>query len=463
MVRVLATALLMVLIPLPLFAGPRTAGAAKKNITPPPGTPMAGYYSARAAEGTHDPLFAHALVLESDGVKIALVSLDLITTTFTVVEESRRLIAAQTGIPGANVMISATHSHTGPVLGDGLAYGDALGGNNALAKTYAANLPKMIAEVVQAADDARKPAVVSQAVGREDDLAFVRRFHMTDGSVGWNPGKKNPKILRPTAAADPAVPIVVVADDKGKPFAVYVNFAMHLDTVGGLNYSADYPYSLRKALSEVYGDDLITIFTTGCCGDINHVNVNSNAPQRGHGEAARLGTRLAASVLKAWDHLVPLADGPIRLSRAAIDLELYPITPADRDAAKIVTAKLAADIKPVPPFLDQVQAFRAADVVARLGKPLRVEVQVLTLGPDLAFVSLPGEVFVELGSAIKAGSPFKNTIVAELANGSVGYIPTRTAYPQGAYEVLSARMAAGGGETLVDSALVQLREAFKTK
>jgi len=39
-----------------------------------------------------------------------------------------------------------------------------------------------------------------------------------DGSVGWNPGKKNPKILRPTAAADPAVPIVVVADDKGKPF-----------------------------------------------------------------------------------------------------------------------------------------------------------------------------------------------------------------------------------------------------
>jgi len=463
MFRLFAVLMCLVASVEPLSAAMRTAGTAKRNITPPVGTPMAGYYVARGAEGTHDPLFAHALVIESDGVKIALVSLDLITTTFTLVADSRKAIAEATGIPAERVMISATHSHTGPVLGDGLAYGDALGGNNALAKQYAAELPALIAETVKAADDSRKPAVISQSIGREDDLAFVRRFHMTDGSVGWNPGKKNPRILRPTAPTDPAVPIVVCADDKGKPFAVYVNFAMHLDTVGGLKYSADYPYFLRKALSDVYGDDLVTMFTTGCCGDINHINVNSTAPQKGTGEAARLGTRLAASVLKAWEKLEPIADGPIRFRQEMIDLELYPMTDTDRDAGKLVTAKLTAGAKPVPAFLDQVQAFRAADVAARLGKPLRVEVQVFSVGPDLAFVSLPGEVFVELGLAIKAHSPFKNTIVAELANGSVGYIPTRTAYPQGAYEVLSARMASGGGEKLVDAALGQLRFQFKAK
>ena len=79
---------------------------------------MAGYYSARGAEGTHDPLLAKALVFEKDGTRVALVALDLISTTRGLVEETRKLIEKQTGIPGKHVMISATHSHTGPVLSD---------------------------------------------------------------------------------------------------------------------------------------------------------------------------------------------------------------------------------------------------------------------------------------------------------------------------------------------------------
>ena len=83
------------------------------------------------------------------------------------------------------------------------------------------------------------------------------------------------------------------------------------------------------------------------------------------------------------------------------------------------------------------------------------------VGDDLAWVSLPGEVFVQLGQAIKWGSPYRNTIIAELANGSIGYIPTRQAYSQGNYEVISARCAEGSGERLVDSALTQLRALYR--
>ena len=68
--------------------------------------------------------------------------------------------------------------------------------------------------------------------------------------------------------------------------------------------------------------------------------------------------------------------------------------------------------------------------------------QVIALG-DVAWVSLPGEIFVELGLAVKKGSPFAHTLIAELANGSVGYIPNRDAYPQGNYEVVSAAVAGG--------------------
>jgi hypothetical protein len=285
---------------------------------------------------------------------------------------------------------------------------------------------------------------------------------MLDGTVGWNPGKKNPKIVRPAGPTDPSVPVVLfeTTDKTPKTIAIYVNFAMHLDTVGGLYYSADYPYTLSKALAAVKGDDAVTVFTTGTCGDINHVNVNDSRAQKGHGEAARIGTRLAGEVLRTFDKLKPASDGPLRVSSAMVELALPPVTPDEMTAAKRVIAELQAAKKPAPKFLDQVQAFKAVDVAARLGKPHSVEVQVISLGDDLAWVGLPGEIFVELGMQVKRGSPFQQTMIAELANGAIGYIPNRIAYSQGNYEVVSARCAAGSGEKLVDEALGQLRGQF---
>jgi neutral ceramidase len=84
-------------------------------------------------------------------------------------------------------------------------------------------------------------------------------------------------------------------------------------------------------------------------------------------------------------------------------------------------------------------------------------VQVIALGNEVAWVSLPGEIFTELGLAIKLDSPFPHTIIAELANGSIGYIPSRRAYEQGNYEVVSARCAQGSGERLVDAAVKMLK------
>lgn len=453
----------LVVFALPVGAAELTAGAAQVDITPPPGTPMAGYYSQRGAEGTHDPLFAKALVLEKDDVRVALVALDLIGTTHGMVEAARKLIAEQTGIPGKHVMISATHSHTGPVLSS-RPRDDAFGGTHKLAVEFMQTLSGKIADAVKKANANRKAAKLLRGVGKEENLAFNRRFHMTDGSVGWNPGKKNPKIIRPAGPTDPSVPVVLVETADGKEtIACYVNFAMHLDTVGGLYYSADYPYTLSKALAAVKGDGLVTVFTIGCSGDINHINVNSAAPQKGHGEAARIGTRLAGEVLRVFDKLEPVADGPLRASTMTVELPLAAVTADEARAAKEIIAKVTNGDKPAPKFLDQVQAFKANDVATRLGKPLSVEVQVISLGEDLAWVSLPGEIFVQLGLSIKDGSPFKLTMIVELANGAIGYIPTKVAYAEGNYEVVSARCAAGSGEELVAAALKQLREQHGKK
>jgi neutral ceramidase len=460
--RFLLPLCLALVLPFPLHAADLSAGAAAVDITPPRGCPMAGYYSVRGAEGTHDPLHSKALVLEKDGIKVALVALDLISTTRGLVEDARALIEKETGIPGKHVMISATHSHTGPVLWGRTQRDEVLGGSSEIAKNYIKDLPAKIAESVKKADSARKPARASFATGRDEGLAFNRRFHMLDGSVGWNPGKKNPKIIRPAGPTDPSVPVVLfeTLDKTPRPIAVTVNFAMHLDTVGGLYYSADYPYTLSKSLAAALGDNVVTIFSVGTCGDINHINVDSAKPQKGHGEAARIGTRLAAEVLRTLERARPVADGPLRASSAMVELPLAPVTPDDVTAAKLIINDVQAGKKPAPKFLDQVQAFKAVDVAARLGKPIAVEVQVISLGDDLAWVSLPGEIFVELGLQIKRGSPFKQTMIAELANGAIGYIPNRVAYSQGNYEVVSSRVAAGSGEKLVDEALKQLRGKF---
>jgi neutral ceramidase len=443
----------------PSRAGELRVGAAQVEITPDVGTPMAGYYSARAMEGVHDPLYAKVLVLEQDGRKAALVVCDLISMTRGVTDESRKLIEhADPALPPERVMISATHSHTGPVLPTGSSRDPALAGDGmGKARQYVEALPARIADAVRRADAKLAPAKVSIGRGFEDRLSFNRRFFMKDGTVGWNPGKLNPNIVAPAGPIDPDVPVVYFESSAdGRPIATYVNFAMHLDTTGGLRASADYPGTLAQLLGRVKGPDMVTLFTAGCCGDINHIDVSTKTPQHGYGEAARIGTVLAGEVLKTYARLTPVQTFGPRGKRELVSLDLPENKPGEVEAAEKVAAAFGERNK--PPFLEQVKAYRVLDVARREGKPIEAEVQVIALGDDLAFVSLPGEIFVELGLSVKQQSPFRHTVIAELANGSVGYVPTFKAYAQGNYEVVSARCAAGSGEKLATTAVKLLKE-----
>ena len=136
------------------------------------------------------------------------------------------------------------------------------------------------------------------------------------------------------------------------------------------------------------------------------------------------------------------------------------LAPGEVEKARAFATRIGSPKDPT--FLEKVWAFKVLDVYGRNGQPQDVEVQVISLGRDLAWVGLPGEIFVELGLAIKAASPFKHTIIAELANGSIGYIPTKRAYAEGNYEPISARCAEGSGEMVVDAA-VRLLKALHTE
>ena len=440
-------------------AGDLRLGRAEVRITPPVGMPMGGYFALRLATGTHDDLYAKALVLEKDGVKTAIVACDLESIPRKFTDAARDLIRKSTGVPGENIMISTTHAHTGPEMSPFfLAWAE--GQAAEVARQYHDSLPAKIAEAVQRAEQSLVPARVWTATGHEDSISFNRRFLMRDGTVRFNPGKQNPEIVRPLGPIDPAVPVVYFDSLDGKPLAAYVNFALHLDTVGGTEFSADYPYTLGKLLAGAKGPDMLTVFTIGTAGNINHFDVSSPATQQGHEEAARIGTVLAGEVLRTLWNAKPVTAGPIQVRREIVRLPLYELKPGEIEKAREVYERVRKNGPEAAEFLETVQAFKVLAVAQYRGKPFEAEVQVITLGDQIAWVALPGELFVELGLALKNASPFPQTIVAELAHDMIDYVPNRKAYAEGAYEAVNSRCQPGSGEMLVDAATRLLIESY---
>lgn len=434
---------------------PLRVGAARVDITPKNGTPMAGYYQFRPVEGVLDPLYAKTIVLEQDGALAALVVLDLSLTSRPVVTAARQLIQNDCGIAPERVMISATHTHSGPQLPRDSLMDDITRVHSAEGKAYLATLPEAIAASVKAAKARLAPAHASVAVGQAKGISFNRRV-LRQGSEEaiWQPRTIDPKRERPAGPVDPELGLLVfaAADAVAAPVAAYVNFAMHPTSVGsGLRVSADYPGALTRLLSQRHGADMIAVFANGCCGNLNHTDYLTGTRRT----TEQLGAALAEVADEAWARRQPVATSAPRARSEMVRLERRKFSDAQIAKAKDVIRRMATE------KLGTVVMAEAVCILEMAGKqttPLEAEVQVIAVSDDVAIVALPGEIFVELGLAIKAASPFRRTFIAELANGSIGYVPNREAYPQGNYEVVSARGQAGTGERLVDATLRLLRE-----
>ena len=438
----------------PVFADGLRIGAAAVDITPPLKmpfqVPQRPPNPAPGAEGTHDPLHAKAVVFESGGVKAALVACDLTSIPLAIIDAARKHVGEICAVPPENVMITATHTHTGPNIRPRYFKHTATPEQMKIAERYIEQLPNLIAESVKNAEAKLTPARLQAASGKVDNLAHNRRYLMKDGRVYANPGKGHDEelvnVVREAGLTDPSLPLVYLDTPDGKPLASLVNFSMHLDTTGGLQYSADYAYELAKILGDVKGQDMLTQFTIGAAGNINHYYLlDPKKPHRvkGYGEAARIGALLAAEVVRSYECLQSLADAPLKVSHETLRLKLM-ASKSDKFATQH-DKKPFFDGEALETFVDGNYTFEA-------------EVMVITLGDEVAFVGVPGELFVELGLQVKQNSPYKYTFLTALANGSLGYIPNRKAMSEGAYGAspLSTRFSPGGGEAMVASAIRQL-------
>jgi hypothetical protein len=443
-------------------AEPLEAGIAFVEITPTTPFRMSGYFYERLSTGTKDPLYARAIVFRQGNETAAFVFCDLVGVTREISAPARERASHDTGIAADHIAVTGTHTHTGPLYFSSLhdefheLTTKAHGTDPYDSAPYRAQLIDKVADAIVQANAALAPVELKSGYAIENRLAFNRRFYMKDGSVRFNPPINSPEIIRPAGPIDPQVGVVLLSKAGAKdPSSMIISFAMHLDTTGGTLFSADYVNSLNKRLQKAFGPDFKTLFGTGTCGNINHRDVTKEKQR----EADEIGQMLGDTVLEAIQKDKIKADGEpalaVRSTKVAAPLQEFS---AD-EVANAITKMPHVAAREVG-MLEAAQACKITDVerLKKSGYPGELEVQVVRLDHETAIVLLPSEIFVEFGLAIKSASPFKTTLIVELANDDLAYIPTKRAFAEGSYEVTNSRVQPGTGEKLADAAIGLLKE-----
>lgn len=393
-------------------------GVSEVVITPPLGSKIPGTFQERRVEEIKDDLYVKAVVIQSGNQLVAFAVVDAL---FILAREVRRIsdrVYDFTGIPAEQIMISATHTHTGPPIWPGWD------------ESYLDQFVIKAADAIILAYRRLQPVKIGFGRGYEDTIAFNRRYWMKDGTVQTNPGFQHPQLVSRAGPSDPEVLVMRIDDVTGKPLAVVTNFACHPDTVGGREICADYPGELSRSLKKVLGERVVSLFLQGASGNINHNDYTQ--PRRiTVNHYRKMGRILAREVLKVYESIDVIdvddtMDLVVKQSRFPMRYR-YPTDEEIRGAKATLQSNDVAE-------LERMFAVRLLEILENPQQEAEMEIQLFCIG-DMAVIGLPGELFAEFGLELKSMGSFPYTMVNTLCNGTnTGYVCTREAYEQGGYE-----------------------------
>ena len=412
-------------------------GLAREIITPPFGAGLIGYINFRPAEGVLDDLFVHAMVMEKNGKYTGFLVFDLLHLGNFMFDEIRIDLKAE-GISWADdIIISATHTHTGFM---------SRGPSQRPEENYAYR------EAVAAAVRAMKRAVRSMAPAElfyaeheGNPYTFVRRYFMKNGAVVTNPTRCNPDIVGPETDFDRHIRVLAIKQG-GRISALMVNIPNHCDTVGGNLVSADWPGRMEAEIQYHLKSDIPVFALTDASGNLNHFKVHEKIDQTNYDEACRIGRGYGQIVLGLLDKLEPVHEGEIEVSHNNhVVIPNRTISDEEYEEAK----KYLEDTKDVPATtgdltseglangdVTTIRHFKKMAIACRekSDKSRIVKITRVSLGKELAFISLPGEPFNAIAEAIRKKSPYRLNFVIELAQAQFAYVPMHDCFARGGYE-----------------------------
>ncbi|MFB6397269.1 hypothetical protein [Polymorphospora lycopeni] len=438
-------------------------GVARADITPPVGMRLTGTLREGASEAVDRPLTLSALALLGGRTTVIVLACDLIHLSPDEVAHLRRAVVERIG--PADIFVNVSHSHATPAPPSAQEFDPETEADQVeLAEVYFRGVVAKAAGICAVAVAGARPAVVGHGTGAVT-VGVNRREVGPDGNLllGENPD----------GIVDPTVGVVRFDEVGGRPIAAVVHYSCHPDVLGpksGL-ISPDYVGAAREVTERLTG--ATALFLQGCAGDIDPL-CGIVTGDDGVREADRLGTELGCEAVRVYQRLVEHRVRDHRVhwrsstSNSSVTGWVYQdarhTDPVVASISTTVTLPLrelpapdeaAAEYAAAVENLDAVRS-QESDLPSRLRARRRViwtrmqmeaarhertltvdvEVQGIRIG-DLALIGIPAELFVEIGLQIRAGSPFRTTLVSGYTNGVLFYVPTAAAFEQGGYEIES--------------------------
>jgi neutral ceramidase len=427
------------------------AGVSEVDITPDGEVWLDGMIRSHRSTGIHDALHARALCLSPGGEpgdSCVLVTLDLAGISVEDALAVREGAQRATGIPRDRIILAASHTHSGPAT---------IGYFNPKETGYVKMIVSRLVALIQSAAAALEPAAAGCASGAEGTISHYRRLKARDGHVVMNwEAYPASEILGPLGQVDPELGVLRVDASGGdrRSLCVAFNHAGHPNVLSGENYliSADYPGLASQLISEKLGCP--ALFLNGAQGTMDIDGLKD----RDWEGRQRIGTALADAAVKVAAALPVTADVRLRCGSVRYSVPSRKISPAEYVWASGILAQTGGKLQPLADGVgDDFKASLLHALREREAADNSIEHVCLALD-DSAFISFPGELFTEIGMEIKRLSPFARTYIIGLANGSIGYVPTREAVAQGGYEVETRRLDDSAADRIVEHSLSLLRD-----
>jgi len=414
------------------------AGASQVCITPPVGVDLTGFWDREQPSiGVHDALYARGLYLEEAGEKLLWLHCDVLGFEREWVRSLRAGIARELGLEERQIVISATHTHSGPATQDLLGCG----------QVDSAYMTELARRLLAAARQAAAPEDVTLWFGEGRCLLGIDRRQRWHGFAA-------------NAHADHVLPAVALRRGDGTCLAIIANRGMHNVAATGGNrlISADAAGEAAEAVRAHFPGKPVTLVTNGGAGNVNPPEVSVD-----FGAVERVGATLASSVIQTIEQAAS-CESCLDSSTRSVRL---PLTVLSREQVERTCEQLVSEYghrREITEWRDTT-----LDRLSRGAAPdhTEIDVQAFRIGPA-RFAAIPAEVFSRMADDLRAACG-SQTYVAGYANGNIGYLPFREIYEEGKYEAELAFivyrrdfMTAPGGFELVRDRATDLLKTLRT-